>query len=64
MTSTNSALAHKNCIKFLGLLIDEKLSWKDHSHTLTTKISKTVGLIAKLRHIRAIYAGENKTRLK
>ena len=32
-------------------MIDENLSWKDHIHTLTTKISKTVGLIAKLRHI-------------
>ena len=42
---------NKNCIKFLGLLIDENLSWKDHIHTLTTKISKTVGLIAKLTHI-------------
>ena len=33
------------------LLIDENLSWKDHIRTLTTKISKTVSLIAKLRHI-------------
>ena len=32
-------------------MIDESLSWKDHIHTLTTEISKTVGLIAKLRHI-------------
>ena len=47
----NVILEHKNCIKFLGLLIDENLSWKDHIHTLTTKISKTVGLITKLRHI-------------
>ena len=43
-------LEHKNCIKFLGLLINENLSWKDHVHTLTTKRSKTVALIAKLRH--------------
>ena len=47
----NVILEHKNCIKFLGLLVDESLSWKGHIHTLTTKISKTVGLIAKLRHI-------------
>ena len=47
----NVALEHKNCIKFLGLLIDENLSWKNHIHTLTTKISKTVGLLAKVRHI-------------
>ena len=39
----NVILEHNNCIKFLGLLIDEYLSWKDHIHTITTKISKTVG---------------------
>ena len=38
-------------MKYLKLLIDENLSWKNHIYTLTTKISKTVGLITKLRHI-------------
>lgn len=38
-------------MKYLKLLIDENLSSKNHTYTLTTKISKTVGLIAKLRHI-------------
>ena len=46
----NVILENKNCIKFLGLLINENLSWKDHIHNLTAKISKTVGLITKLRH--------------
>ena len=36
----NVTLERKNCIKYLGLLIDENLSWKNHIHTLTTKISK------------------------
>ena len=31
-------------------MIDENLSWKNHIYTLTTKISKTIGIIAKLRH--------------
>ena len=47
----NVTLEHKNCMKYLGLLIDENLSWKNYIYTLTTKISKTIGLIAKLRHI-------------
>ena len=38
-------------MKYLKLLIDENLSSKNHIYTLTTKISKTVGLLAKLRHI-------------
>ena len=41
----------RGTLHLVGLLIDENLSWKDHIRTLTTKISKTVGLIAKLRHI-------------
>ena len=47
----NVTLEHKNCIKDLGLLIDENLSLKNHIYTLKTKISKTVSLIAKLGHI-------------
>ena len=35
----------------LGLLIDENLSWKTHIHSVANKISKTIGLIARLRHI-------------
>ena len=31
-------------------LIDKNLSWKIHIDNVATKLSKTVGLIAKLRH--------------
>ena len=41
----------KNFIKYLGLLIDENLSWKTHIHSVANKISETIGLIARLRHI-------------
>ena len=44
-------LQQKNYRKYLVLLIDENLSWKYHICSLTAKISRTVGLIAKLRHI-------------
>ena len=33
-----------------GVLIDKKLSWKHYIDAIATKISKNVGLIAKLRH--------------
>ena len=44
-------IERKNFIKYLGLLIDENLSWKTHIHSVANKISKTIGLIARLRHI-------------
>ena len=34
----------------IGVLIDENLSWKNHLDCVITKISKTIGMIAKLRH--------------
>ena len=37
-------------INYLGVLIDKNLSWKHHIDAIATKISKNVGLIAKLRH--------------
>ena len=37
-------------MKYLGVLIDENLSWKNQLNCVITKISKTIGMIAKLRH--------------
>ena len=36
--------------KFLGLFIDEELSWKYHINHVTMKISKLTGIFAKARH--------------
>ena len=36
--------------KFLGVYIDEELSWKYHINQVTMKISKLTGIIAKARH--------------
>ena len=51
-TDTNQyvSLEMKNYVKYLGILIDKNLSWKIHIDNVATKLSKTVGLIAKLRH--------------
>jgi hypothetical protein len=40
----------RGCNCLLGILIDKNLSWKHHIDVIATKISKSVGLIAKLRH--------------
>ena len=51
-TQTNRyvSLEMKNYVKYLGILIDKNLSWKIHIDNVATKLSKMVGLIAKLRH--------------
>ena len=42
------ALEHKDFVKYLGILIDKSLSWKHHIEHIIIKVSRTVGLIAKL----------------
>ena len=36
---------------FLGLTINENLSWKPHIHKLAMKISKQIGVLNKLKHL-------------
>ena len=43
------AIQEKNAVKYLGLLIDSGLTWKAHLENLSKKISKTIGLLYKIR---------------
>ena len=40
----------KECVKCLGVLIDSKLSWTHHITYISTKISKSLGILERLRH--------------
>ena len=44
------ALEHKDYVKYLGISIDKNLSWKHHIDHIIIKVSRTIGLITKLRH--------------
>ena len=37
-------------VKYLGVLMDEHLSWKHHIEYVTLKISRSIGIISKIRH--------------
>ena len=43
-------LESKAYMKYLGVLIDKNFSWKHRNDSIVTKISKNIGLTAKLRH--------------
>ena len=46
----NVALECKEFVRYLGIIIDNNLSWKHHIDHVAIKMSRTVGLICKLRH--------------
>ena len=44
------SLERKQCIKYLGVMIDESLSWKYHISFVCSRISRNTGIISKLRY--------------
>ena len=44
------ALSQKNHVKYLGVMIDEHLRWNFHTSHVASKISRGVGILAKLRN--------------
>ena len=42
--------------KYLGVILDNKLSWKDHIEFLITKLSQVAGVIYKLRKYLPMHA--------
>ena len=42
-------LVKVNNIKFLGVIIDSKLNWSDHITYIKNNISKSIGILAKIR---------------
>ena len=45
MTFNNIEIKRENSIKFLGVIIDENLTWKNHIEVAENKISKNTGVL-------------------
>ena len=43
-------MSKETCVKFFGVLLDSTLSWKPHFTELSKKLSRTAGLLYKIRH--------------
>jgi hypothetical protein len=43
--ASNTIITHINSTRFLGLIIDSTLSWKDHIVDLTSKLNKAIRVI-------------------
>jgi hypothetical protein len=47
----NKALPMVNSTKFLGVYIDQHLTWKEHISQVSKKISKSIGIISRVRYL-------------
>ena len=45
MTFNNIEIKKKNSVKFLGVITDENLTWKNHIEVVENKISKNIGVL-------------------
>ena len=43
----NSGISRVKVTKFLGVIINENLNWKEHSKLVTSKISKNIAILYK-----------------
>ena len=41
----NGIIKRKSSVKFLGVMLDENISWKDHIKTIEKKLAKNIGLL-------------------
>ena len=61
MSINNEIIEETRVAKYLGILIDNKLQWKDQINSINLKLSKGIGLLSKIRHfvpksvLRSIY---------
>ena len=51
VSSNNSEIKRNECIKYLGVLIDDKLCWKNHIDYTCSKISKGCWALQNLKNI-------------
>ena len=45
----NRAILPKNTIRYLGIVLDDKLTWKDHTRLVVEKLNMARGILSKLR---------------
>jgi len=46
----NHNISPEDNLKYLGVLLDKKLSWKSHVQKVKTQLSRACGILSKLKH--------------
>ena len=55
----NEAIQRITETKFLGIIADQRLNWKDHISMVSHKISKSCGIISRIRNTLDIKSKKN-----
>ena len=50
VTLDNVSLERVNSTEFLGVIIDENLTWKNHIDAISKTISRNIGMLTKMEH--------------
>jgi len=50
VTINNHTISAEDNLKYLGVLLDNKLSWKPHVQKVKTQLSRACGVLSKLKH--------------
>ena len=51
LATSGKVIERTTSIKFLGILLDEHLSWKNHISVVENKVSKKIGILYKAKNI-------------
>ena len=51
MTFNNIEIKRESSVKFLGVIIDENLTWKNHIEVVENKISKNIIVLYRASHL-------------
>jgi len=46
----NHSISPEDHLKYLGVLLDNKLNWKPHVQKVKTQLSRACGVLSKLKH--------------
>ena len=55
----NEAIQRMTKAKFLGVIVDQHLNWKDHISMVSHKICKSCGIISRIRNTLDIKSKKN-----
>ena len=52
----STAIDRSDLFKYLGVVINQTMSWSEHIDSISTKINQRIGMIKRIRHLLPLHA--------